>query len=325
VIPEAAITYWRNIAPWPQDAQVEQDLILSRALVEIFQEPVLSKGLLLRGGTALHKLLVRPARRYSEDIDLVQAAPGPIGPILDAIRARLDPVLGAPRRERNPDNVTLRYRMESEIPPVTPLRLKVEINTREHFSVFGAHSLAFAVRSPCTEEVAVFHAFSRLVSAAAREVVIMDTAPTGHTLLLLDAAGAYHREVLRHAAEKSLRVTTPLMRLRDADYTKILLVTLAETTPVLEAAALAEDLRRAGIEPFAWIVNNSLVAAKPRDPLLVRRAAAERPQISKVRALARRVYVTPRLPVPPVGGAALRRLVQPASQRPAHATRVHIG
>jgi predicted nucleotidyltransferase component of viral defense system len=151
VIPEAAITHWRNVVPWPQDAQVEQDLILSRALVEIFQEPVLSKGLLLRGGTALHKLLVRPARRYSEDIDLVQAAPGPIGPILDAIRARLDPVLGAPRRERNPDNVTLRYRMESEIPPVTSLRLKVEINTREHFSVFGAHSLAFAVRSPWFE------------------------------------------------------------------------------------------------------------------------------------------------------------------------------
>ncbi|MGQ9589096.1 MAG: nucleotidyl transferase AbiEii/AbiGii toxin family protein [Planctomycetota bacterium] len=148
MIPEAAITHWRNIVPWPQDAQVEQDLILSRALVEIFQEPVVSKRLLLRGGTALHKQLVSPSQRYSEDIDLVQAAPGPIGPLLDAIRARLDPVLGAPRRERNFDNVRLRYRMESEIPPVTPLRLKVEINTREHFSVFGAHSRAFAVRSP---------------------------------------------------------------------------------------------------------------------------------------------------------------------------------
>ncbi|MGQ9589944.1 MAG: nucleotidyl transferase AbiEii/AbiGii toxin family protein [Planctomycetota bacterium] len=151
MIPEAAIIHWRNVVPWPQDAQVEQDLILSRALVEIFQEPILSKGLLLRGATALHKLLVSPARRYSEDIDLVQAAPGPIGPLLDAIRARLDPVLGTPRRERNPDNVTLRYRMESEIPPVTPLRLKVEINTREHFSVFGAHSRAFAIRSPWFE------------------------------------------------------------------------------------------------------------------------------------------------------------------------------
>jgi predicted nucleotidyltransferase component of viral defense system len=151
MIPQAAITHWRNVAPWPQDAQVEQDLILSRALVEIFQEPILSKELLLRGGTALYKLFVKPPRRYSEDIDLVQASPGPIGTVLDAIRARLDPILGSPRRERNPGNVTLRYRMESEIPPVTPLRLKVEINTREHFTVFGAASHSLNIRSPWFE------------------------------------------------------------------------------------------------------------------------------------------------------------------------------
>jgi len=102
MIPEAAITHWRNVAPWPQDAQVEQDLILSRAVVEIFREPLLARALLLRGGTALHKLFITPARRYSEDIDLVQAAPGPIGPVLDAIRARLDPLLGTPRRENTP-------------------------------------------------------------------------------------------------------------------------------------------------------------------------------------------------------------------------------
>ncbi|MCI0411130.1 MAG: nucleotidyl transferase AbiEii/AbiGii toxin family protein [Acidobacteria bacterium] len=160
MIPEAAITHWRNVAPWPQDAQVEQDLILSRALIEIFQEPILSKGLLLRGGTALHKLLVKPPRRYSEDIDLVQGSPGLIGAVLDAIRARLDPVLGTPRRERNPENVTLRYRMESEIPPVTPLRLKVEINTREHFSVFGAAPRSFGVRSPWFEGRAEIQTYS---------------------------------------------------------------------------------------------------------------------------------------------------------------------
>jgi len=151
VIPEAAITHWRNVAPWPQDAQVEQDLILSRALVEIFQEPGLASAVLLRGGTALHKLYLHPARRYSEDIDLVQARPGPIGPILDAIRARLDPLLGTPRREHNPGNVTLRYRVESEIPPVVPLRLKVEINTREHFVVFGAATRSYGVHSPWFE------------------------------------------------------------------------------------------------------------------------------------------------------------------------------
>jgi len=148
MIPEAAITHWRNVAPWPQDAQVEQDLILCRALTEIFQDAALSKALLLRGGTALHKLLVKSPYRYSEDIDLVQVTAGPIGPVMSAIRARLDPLLGKPRRENNPDNVTLRYRMESEIAPVAPLRLKIEINTREHFNVFDPAVRAFAVESP---------------------------------------------------------------------------------------------------------------------------------------------------------------------------------
>lgn len=154
MIPQAAITHWRNIAPWPQEAHVEQDLILCRALVEIFQDPVLSRGLLLRGGTAFHKLFVHPSQRYSEDVDLVQVAAGPIGPLLNALRARLDPVLGKPRWERNPNNVTIRYRTESEIPPVVPLRLKVEINTREHFSVFPTESRPFTVRSPWFEGAA---------------------------------------------------------------------------------------------------------------------------------------------------------------------------
>lgn len=151
MIPQAAITHWRNIAPWPQDAQVEQDLILCRALIEIFQEPTIAKTILLRGGTALHKLFIGSPQRYSEDIDLVQVSAGPIGDLLDAIRSRLDPILGKPRRENNPENVTLRYRMDSEIAPVVPLRLKIEINTREHFNVFGATSRSFAVRSPWFE------------------------------------------------------------------------------------------------------------------------------------------------------------------------------
>ncbi len=160
MIPEAAITHWRNMAPWPQDAQVEQDLILCRALIEIFQDPVLSRSSLLRGGTAFHKLFVRPSQRYSEDIDLVQASSGPIGPLLDALRARLDPVLGKPRWERNAGSVTLRYRMASEIPPVIPLRLKVEINTREHFSVFPAESRSFAIHSPWFEGEAEVRTYS---------------------------------------------------------------------------------------------------------------------------------------------------------------------
>lgn len=151
MIPEAAITHWRRVAPWAQDAQVEQDLILSRALVEVFQDPLLRGAVLLRGGTALHKLYLAPARRYSEDIDLVQAKPGPIGPVIDAVRSRLDALLGTPRREGKSENVVLRYRMTSEIAPVVPLRLKIEVNTREHFSVFGTATRCIEVRSPWFE------------------------------------------------------------------------------------------------------------------------------------------------------------------------------
>ena len=168
------------------------------------------------------------------------------------------------------------------------------------------------LRSPCTEEVAVFHAFSRVVFGARNELVVMDTAPTGHTLLLLDATGAYHREMLRTSADAGVKVQTPLMRLRDPDYTRVLLVTLAETTPVLEAAELQADLRRAGIEPFAWVVNASLAAAGPRDPVLAARAAAELEQIALVTtSLAARAAVVPWLAEEPRGAERLRQIVQP--------------
>ena len=166
------------------------------------------------------------------------------------------------------------------------------------------------LRSPCTEEVAVFHAFSRLVFGARREIVIMDTAPTGHTLLLLDATGAYHREMLRTTSGTPGTVHTPLMRLRDPAYTRVIIVTLAETTPVLEAAELQAGLRRAGIEPFAWVVNASFAAAGPTDPVLVARAAAEIDQIGAVTGLASRVAVVPWLAEEPRGAERLRKLVR---------------
>ncbi len=141
------------------------------------------------------------------------------------------------------------------------------------------------LRSPCTEEVAVFHAFSHMVAEARAAFVVLDTAPTGHTLLLMDATGAYHRQMVgqMEAHAPGIRVTTPLMRLQDPDYTRILLVTLAETTPVSQASALQDDLRRARIEPFAWIVNKSLLAAGTRDPLLRQRLLGEQKQIDRVR------------------------------------------
>ena len=166
------------------------------------------------------------------------------------------------------------------------------------------------LRSPCTEEIAVFQAFSRVIRQASKQFVIMDTAPTGHTLLLLDATGSYHRDVLRHSGnETSGKLVTPMMRLQDPGQTKILIVTLPETTPVLEAALLQEDLRRANIEPWGWIVNSSLAAAPTKQPLLRQRARSEREQIAKVRdELSTRYAVVPMQAAEPVGVERLQIL-----------------
>jgi len=147
VIPWAHIVGWRNLAPWISDAQVEQDLIMSRALTAIFQDPVLAGQLAFRGGTALHKLHFSPPRRYSEDIDLVQIEPGGIGPIIDKIQGILGEFLGPPRRNRAEGTVTLIYRMETEGSPAISMRMKVEINTREHFAVDGFRKVPFSVDS----------------------------------------------------------------------------------------------------------------------------------------------------------------------------------
>ena len=148
MIPRAYIDAWRSQAPWRSDAKVEQDLIVCRAVVEIFRQPEVSRHLIFRGGTALHKLYFHPPRRFSEDIDLVQVQGGPIGPIFDALQEVLGPILGKPQRKQGPGVVTLRYRMTSEIPPAVPLRLKVEINSREHFTVLGIKKKPFALESP---------------------------------------------------------------------------------------------------------------------------------------------------------------------------------
>ena len=167
------------------------------------------------------------------------------------------------------------------------------------------------LRSPCTEEIAVFQAFSRVIREAGNKFVVMDTAPTGHTLLLLDATGAYHREVARQMAP-GLRYSTPMMQLQDPARTKVLLVTLAETTPVLEAASLQADLRRAGIEPWAWIINSSVAAAQPQSALLKLRARNEWVEIAAVADRhARRYALVPLQKREPVGLAGLRALCHP--------------
>ncbi|GMQ79996.1 MAG: arsenical pump-driving ATPase [Thermodesulfobacteriota bacterium] len=160
----------------------------------------------------------------------------------------------------------------------------------------GRALLAEDLRSPCTEEIAVFHAFSRIVSKGKDGFVVIDTAPTGHTLLLLDAAKSFHREVSRSMHDLPEPVRQLLPRLRDPDFTRILLVTLPEATPVHEASALQKDLQRADIEPFAWVINQCLSRNQVRDPVLLGRQAQENQYIGEVRSLSERLYLVPWMP-----------------------------
>jgi arsenite-transporting ATPase len=189
--------------------------------------------------------------------------------------------------------------------------------------VAGLALLEEDLRSPCTEEVAVFRAFSRVLNEGKERFVVIDTAPTGHTLLLLDATGSYHREMMRqmsrlHPGDVSTSdgspmvqsPATPMMKLQDGAYTKVILVTLAENTPVLEASRLQSDLRRAGIEPYAWVINSSLAATVTADPLLKTRARGERVMIEEVRLRqAQRTFIVPWQATPPTGAASLHELI----------------
>ncbi len=170
MIPRDYITEWRGRAPWSEDFQVEQDLIISRALAELFSDPVLTGALALRGGTALYKLYLTPPARYSEDIDLVQVRPGPAGPVMDALRGVLDPWLGEARWKQSKGRVTFGYRFMSEDVPAIRLRLKVEINTREHFAVYGFARRSFSVESRWysgTSDIATFE-FDELLATKLR-------------------------------------------------------------------------------------------------------------------------------------------------------------
>ncbi|EST38756.1 hypothetical protein N566_05755 [Streptomycetaceae bacterium MP113-05] len=170
--------------------------------------------------------------------------------------------------------------------------------------------LAEDLESPCTEEIAVFYAFARTVAEAGDRFVVVDTAPTGHTLLLLDASRNYQRQLARQSGQAPPEEALELLsRLTDPDYTRVLLVTLPEATPVHEAAALQDDLTRAGITPFAWVVNQSLTAAAPVDPLLAAKAGAERPYLAEVTdEHAERIAVLPWTAAPPIGSERLAAL-----------------
>ena len=147
MIPTDYIAEWAEKTPWAEAFLVEQDLIISRALVEMYSNSVLANGLAFRGGTALYKLHFVPPARYSEDIDLVQVHSGPAGPLLDALHETLDPWLGNPRWSQKEGRIAFIYRLWSEETPPQRLRLKIEINTREHFSVFEFKKIPFSVES----------------------------------------------------------------------------------------------------------------------------------------------------------------------------------
>ncbi len=190
---------------------------------------------------------------------------------------------------------------------------KIMASKGKNLDADGKALLLEDLQSPCTEEVAVFHAFSRVVNEARSAFVVLDTAPTGHSLLLMDATGAYHRQMTQQYAgmANAKHIVTPLMRLQDPDTTKVLLVTLPETTPVTQAAALQDDLRRAHIEPWAWVINKSLAATGTVDPLLQARLVGEQQQTDRIaQGLAQRTYALPWLAESPVGMAALAVLTQ---------------
>jgi arsenite-transporting ATPase len=208
--------------------------------------------------------------------------------------------------------------VESNIPGLEVSRIDPHVESeryRQHvleakgqnLNAAGKALLEEDLRSPCTEEIAVFQALSRVMQESRKKFVVVDTAPTGHTLLLLDATGAYHRDVVRNLAP-GMHVVTPMMRLQDQKLTKMLIVTLPETTPVLEAEALQADLRRAGIEPWGWVINSSLAAAEPRDPLLAVRALEEHRHIERVQRSVKRVALVPWQIETPTGQTALRQL-----------------
>jgi arsenite-transporting ATPase len=210
-----------------------------------------------------------------------------------------------------PDNLTI-----GEINPaveVARYRAEVIATMGAKLDSSGRALLEEDLSSPCTEEVAVFQAFARTVSRAADSIVVVDTAPTGHTILLLDAAQSFHREVMRQARSVTDSVRNLLPRLRDPAFTRIILCALAEATPVHEAAALQSDLRRAAIEPYAWVINQSLVPLELSEPVLVARRLQERRYIDEVaRRHSNRTFlvaweasiasgvpnITPRLPEP---------------------------
>lgn len=214
--------------------------------------------------------------------------------------------------------------LNGEVPGLKVTRIDPAAETRAYTEEVMAESgrdldekgralLEEDLRSPCTEEIAVFRAFARRVDEGNDGFVVIDTAPTGHTLLLLDAAEAYHRDVARNLSYIPESVRRLLPQLRNPEFTRILIVTLPEATPVHEAARLQEDLRRAGITPYAWVINQSFCATGTKDSVLAARGRLENRYISEIRdTLAKRVALIPWQIEDPIGIEHLRQIAEVA-------------
>jgi arsenite-transporting ATPase len=214
------------------------------------------------------------------------------------------------------------WTLQESLPGLTVSRIDPELEVKRyrdevlakagvHLDAAGKAMLEEDLRSPCTEEIAIFRAFARTVDEARNSFVILDTAPTGHTILLMDSAEAYHREVMRTQGDMPEAVRELLPHLRDPDFTRVLIVTLAEATPVHEAERLQADLRRAQIEPYAWVIDQSLLASGTRDPALAERGRYELPFIERVmKQDAKRTVLLPWQATPPVGLLGLEELAR---------------
>ena len=263
MIPADFITEWRGKVRWALDEQVEQDLVLSRSLAEIFGDPQLAGELALRGGTALHKLYLAPARRYSNDIDLVQLKPGPFGPTISRLRKRLDHWLGEPKRERG-QGVRLIYRFDSEIPPVVRLKLKIETNTREHVAVQGTVTMPFAVESRWWRGSAqvTTYGLEEILATKLRALYQRKKARDIYDLFIGLEMGAVPAEVVRifraYAERGSLVITRALFEKNLSG--KLRLASFTEDLPMLLPPGVAFDIDAASAK-----VHRELISLLPGD------------------------------------------------------------
>ncbi|MCB1054554.1 MAG: nucleotidyl transferase AbiEii/AbiGii toxin family protein [Acidobacteria bacterium] len=266
MIPRANITAWRHSAPWPDNAQVEQDLALSRALVEMFSREAVAEQIVFRGGTALHKLYFDPPARYSEDIDLVQRDAGPIGPLVAGIRDALDSWLGEPKWRAGHGRFTLYYRFETTFEPIVKMRLKVEINTREHFAVHGIVRRSHRVENPWFSGAAEVHTFS-LSELLATKLRALHQRKKGRDLFDL-ALG------LAHAEASPEQIISAFERYMDFGGTSVTRAQFeASMASKLADEAFLEDvtqLLRTGLKhdpTEAWeLVSGALVSRLPGEP-----------------------------------------------------------